>query len=154
MRFPDRGARLTVQEAKESSAMTIDKSDHATQLSPGGPPVAQTLDKITIKVNSNGTFEHSSYTTDQGAECAVVPASGSTFTGYVEIWYDNKLVQSWAVNPANTYTVPAPPELPSCLCVLASHPTGGSTNSNGTIHIGTHPPFAPPAPTQPKPKLG
>ncbi|MEO7729382.1 MAG: hypothetical protein ABIY55_00290 [Kofleriaceae bacterium] len=128
--------------------MTIDKSDQLTQLTPGGPPVAQTLQKITIKVNSNGTFEHSSYNTDQGAECACVPAYGSTFTGYVEIWYDSKLVTSWAVNPANTYTMPAPPELPSCTCVLASHPTGGSTNSNGTIHIGTSPPFAPP--TQPK----
>jgi hypothetical protein len=96
--------------------------------------------KITIKVNSNGTFEHSSYSTYEGADCAVVPATGSTFTGAIEIRYDSKLVESWAVNPANTYTIPTPPDPPSCLCVLASVPTGGTSNSNGTITIGTTPP--------------
>jgi hypothetical protein len=121
--------------------MTIDKTDHLTQRTPGGPPVTQSLQKITISVNSNGTLSPSTYTTDEGAPCAVVPASGSTFTGYVEIWYDNKLIQTWAVNPANTYAVPAPPELPSCTCQLMTVPTGGVPNSNGTIHIGTSPPL-------------
>ena len=126
--------------------MTFEKSEAVSQPAPGGPPLTMGTQKVTIFVKTDGTFDPTAYSADDGDDCAVVPATGSTFTGTVVCTQGVKVLATWTVSTTAVYTVPTPnpPGSPYAACVLTSVPSGGGTNRTGSINIGTRPPFAPP----------